>query len=112
MTLASLPAATHVPAVRRFTALFKDLLRVGFEHTAFILDSWSVVRAAAQAHLDLTKQPGLHNAMITIDRVVKLAAALPKPKPKQEGEEDDDDDEDDKEQQDLPVVEQPGAVKA
>lgn len=87
--------------MRRFTALFKDLLRVGFEHTGFILDSWAVVRAAAQAHLEATKQPGLHNAIITIDRVVKLAAALPKPKPKQEGEEDEDDDDDDKEQQDL-----------
>jgi hypothetical protein len=108
LTLASLPAATHVPAVRHFTRLFKRLAAIGFEHSSFILDSWAVVRGAALAHLEQTKQPGLANSIAFIDKLVGVAANLPKPQPRKEGEHDDDEDD---EQQDLIAAEEPGEVK-
>ena len=93
--------------MRSFTRLFKNLLRVGFDHGSFILDSWAVVRAAALAQLEQTKQPGLANSIAFVDKLVGIAANLPKPKPRREGEHDEDDDDDD-EQQDLIAAEKPG----
>jgi hypothetical protein len=95
--------------LRHFTRLFKNLLRVGFDHRSFILDSWAVVRAAALAQLDMTKQPGLANSIAFIDKLVGVAADLPKPKPRKPGEPDDDDEEDEDEQQSLIPADQPGA---
>ena len=94
LTLASLPAATHVPAVRHFTKIFKSLFRIGSEPEAYIADTWAVVRAAAMAQLAATKQPGLLNAIAFIDKLVAIVAGLPKP--------DMSGDEDDK-QADLPT---------
>jgi hypothetical protein len=92
--------------MRSFTRLFKALLRVGFEPGSFILDSWAVVRTAAQAQLDATRQPGLANSIAFLDKLVGVAANLPKPQPRKPG--DPDEDEDDDDQQDLIPAVKPG----
>lgn len=91
--------------MRRFTSLFKALLKVGFRHDTFIADSWAVVRSAAQAQLDATKQPGLANSIAFIDKIVGLVVVLPAPK-------DGDVDEDEAEQQELIAAEKPGTEGA
>jgi hypothetical protein len=98
--------------MRPFTRLFKALLRVGFEPSTFLLDSWAVVRAAAQAQLDATRQPGLANSIAFLDKLVGVAANLPKPKPRKPGDPDEDEDDDEDEQQDLIPAEKPGEAKA
>lgn len=101
-----------MPSMRAFTRLFKRLLAIGFEHSTFIKDSWAVVRAAALAQLELTKQPGLANSIAFIDKVIGTVAGLPKPKPRKPGEPDEDDDDDEDEQQDLIPPEKPGTEGA
>ena len=54
------------------------------------------------------EQPGLANSIAFIDKLVGVAANLPKPQPRKEGEHDDDEDD---EQQDLIAAEKPGEVK-
>jgi len=75
--------------MRRFTAIFKSIFRLGASPDAYVLDTWAVVKAAALAQHAATKQPGLLNAVAFVDRLVTVVAGLKKPAPPADDEDDD-----------------------
>lgn len=74
--------------MRRFTAIFKAIFRVGSEPEAYIIDTWAVVKTAALTQHAATKQPGLLNAVAFVDKIVTVVAGLKKPAPPADDEDD------------------------